>query len=105
MSLRTDDDLHDGNDPDAPSGLDRVLRAVSFASLALLVFVGGALVAIAGVFPAPMLKDAYNGGKALCAKRTQYRDITLTDLWQPARTPERGVLVHDPDRAQPGYSL
>ena len=105
MSLRTDDDLHDGNDPDAPSGLDRVLRAVSFASLALLVFVGGALVAIAGVFPAPMLKDAYNGGKALYAKRTQYRDITLTDLWQPARTPERGVLVHDPDRAQPGYSL
>lgn len=94
-----------GHSGRAPIGLDRALKALSLAGLAALLFVGGALVAITGVFPAPLLKDAYNGGLALYARLTDYKDITATDLWNPARTDGRGVVVHDAARTQPGLTL
>lgn len=89
----------------ASTGLDRTLQAVSLAGLAALLFVGGALVAITGVFPATVLKDAYTGGRAVYARWTSDDDITRTDLWNPARTGGRGVVTHDVGRMQPGLTL
>lgn len=81
------------------------MRAISFCGAAVLLFLGGVAVSIAGVFPAPILHDAYIGGRALYDKWTQYGDITRTDLWNEARTDARGVTVHDAARVQPGYKL
>src|SRR3546814_17914853 len=78
---------------DGPPILDRILRAVSLTGFGILLFPGGVAVSIFGVFPAPLLQDAYNGGTALYAKWTQYQDITQTDLWMPARTDARGVTI------------
>lgn len=90
---------------DTPPAGDRALRAVSLAGAALLLFLGGVAVSMFGVFPAPLLQDAYTGGMALYAKWTQYNDITRTDLWMPAKSEARGVTVYDPARVQPGYTL
>lgn len=100
MASRTED-----YSSDSLSGIDRVMRAISIGGFALLLFVGGVLVAILGVFPAPLLKDAYNGGMALYAKWTQYGDIIQTDLWRESRTDARGVVINDPAQVQPGYTL
>lgn len=100
MASRTDDFGHD-----ALSGLDRALRAGSIAGLALLLFLAGIAAAIFDIFPAPLLKDAYNGGMALYAKWMQYNDVLRTDLWQPARTDARGVTIDDAASVQPGYTL
>jgi len=94
-------DYHD----DQPSGADRAMRAISLGGAALLLFLGGVAVSIFGVFPAPLLHDAYVGGRALYDKWTQYGDITRTDLWNTARTDARGVTVYDSARVQPGYKL
>lgn len=90
---------------DPPSSADRAMRAVSLAGIAVLLFLGGVGVAILGVFPAPLIKDAYNGGMALYDKWTQYQDITRTDLWMEAQTDARGVTVLEAARMQPGYRL
>lgn len=57
------------------------------------------------LFPAKPLREAFQGGKALYDQRTGYRDPVATDFWQPARTTQRGVLQHDPERARPGLTL
>ncbi|MEQ8815209.1 MAG: arylsulfotransferase family protein [Thalassobaculum sp.] len=100
MSFRTD-----GYPDQADPGVDRALRVLSFAGLAILLFLGGALIAIVDVFPSQLLKDAYSGGVALYSRWTQYQDVTRTDLWQPARTDARGVTVNQAGRIQPGYTL
>jgi hypothetical protein len=87
------------------SRIDGILGNLSILALVLLAFIAGALVAVANVFPGPQLANAYEGGKALYVKLTEYRDPYITDLWQPERTPARGVTVYDPSRAQRGVTL
>ena len=75
------------------------------AALLFLTFFGGVLVAVADVFPARHIRDAYRAGTALYSKLSHYSDPLASDLWSVARTPERGVTVHDPDRVHPGLTL
>ena len=65
----------------------------------------GAVLSAAGVFPGPEIARAYQGGKALYDKATGYQNVYASDLWHPARFPDRGVTVYDPARAQDGVTL
>src|SRR5690606_30426714 len=53
----------------------------------------------------PEIVRAYRGGKALYEKVTRYQDVYKSDLWFPARWPDRGVTVHVPGKAQEGVTL
>ncbi len=94
-----------GADRQQGSGLDKVLHAAFLVALALLVLVSGALLTVADIFPGPQIARAYQGGKALYDKMTAYQNVYASDLWHPARSPDRGVTVHDPFRAQDGVTL
>jgi outer membrane protein assembly factor BamB len=85
--------------------LDRIALAVSLLAALFLCFVVGAWVVLAQVFPYPWLAQAYEGGKALWAKETEYLDPYKTDFWKPARTDAKGVIRHDPAKAQQGLTL
>ncbi|HSC27420.1 MAG TPA: arylsulfotransferase family protein, partial [Vicinamibacterales bacterium] len=84
---------------------DKAFFGAFLAGLVTVAFVAGALLTAAGVFPGPHLARAYQGGKALHDKLTAYQDVYLSDLWHPARYPDRGVTVHDPARVQDGVTL
>jgi Arylsulfotransferase (ASST) len=84
---------------------DRIFYAAFLTGLLLIALVGGAVLSAAGIFPGPQIGRAYQGGQALYDKLTGYRDVYTTDLWNPARGPDRGVTVHDPARAQAGVTL
>ena len=84
---------------------DRLLHGAFVAALMLIVMVAGALLTAANIFPGPQVARAYQGGKALYNKLTAYDNVYASDLWNPARSPERGVTVHDPWRAQAGATL
>ncbi|WP_235912028.1 arylsulfotransferase family protein [Mesorhizobium xinjiangense] len=85
--------------------LDRVLNAAFFAAIGALLFVAGTIVATSGIFPGPQISRAYEGGKALYSKLSQYQDVYQTDLWYPERRPDKGVVVKQQDRMQPGPTL
>jgi hypothetical protein len=80
-------------------------HALFLLSLALLAFVGGSIITLSEGFPTGYIRDAHKAGTALIAKNTHYSDRYASDLWAPARTEQRGVTVHDPDRARPGLTL
>jgi hypothetical protein len=85
--------------------LDKALYGAFVAALMLVVLVAGALLTAAGIFPGPQIARAYHGGEALYGKLTAYNDVLASDLWNPARSPERGVTAYDPARVQPGVTL
>jgi hypothetical protein len=87
------------------SWLDRTALAVSLLAALFLCFLVGAWVVLAQVFPYSWLAQAYEGGRALLEKETQYRDPFRTDFWKPVRTAAIGVTRHDPARAQQGLTL
>lgn len=87
------------------SGLDRIFFGAFLLALLLIAFVAGGVVSVAQVFPGPQIVRAYEGGRALYAQLTQYDDVLKGDLWYPARTPETGVTVLQPERMQPGATL
>jgi hypothetical protein len=90
----------------APSSLgDRMYWLVVIACVVFIGFVGGAYVVLEGVFPSQWLRDAHKAGHALKSQRTDYSNVYLTDLWNPARTEARGVTIHAPSRAQAGLTL
>jgi outer membrane protein assembly factor BamB len=74
-------------------------------TIAFLAFVAGAMAVFGQVFPSEFLRDAYRAGEALVLQRQIIKNPVLANLYQPARTNARGVTVHDPQRAQPGYTL
>lgn len=74
-------------------------------ALLFLGFVGGMLAAVANVYPATQVRDAYRASVALYQKHTRTHEQFSTDLWSKARDTERGVTVHDRARAQPGLTL
>lgn len=88
-----------------PTGLDRFLRIGSYTGLALLVFVAGSLLTVKQIFPGPQISRAYEGGVAFYRKMVQTRDVYGSDLWYPERRKDRGVTVHDRERAQEGVTL
>jgi hypothetical protein len=85
--------------------LDRITLGGCLLAALFLCFVGGAWVVLAQVFPYRYLADAYEGGKALLAKETEYLDPYKTDFWKPAWTSDKGVTRHDAARAQEGLTL
>lgn len=79
--------------------------AIFILAIAFLAFVGGAVGAVANVFPAGYIRDAYRAGTALMDKRNRTYNPYATDLWAKARTDHRRVTVYDADRTQPGLTL
>lgn len=81
-----------------------VPHVLFFSALGFLIFIAGALVTVADVFPANYVKDAYRGGTALYEKLNVQRDRFATDLWVHERNDRRGVTVQS-ERMQPGATL
>ncbi|MPZ56003.1 MAG: hypothetical protein GEU91_05765 [Rhizobiales bacterium] len=79
--------------------------AVALACVAFLAFIVGGFTMYRGLFPANTLRGAFQGGIALYDQLTAYNDPVDTDFWKLARTPARGVVRHDPQRAQQGLTL
>lgn len=74
-------------------------------AIAFLAFIGGALVAVAKVFPAEYIRDAYRAGTALLDKKKRTGNHYASDLWVEARTQRQRVTVYDAERAQHGLTL
>jgi hypothetical protein len=87
------------------SRFDRIALGMSLLAALFLCFVAGSWVVLAQVFPYSHLAQAYEGGKALWAKETEYLDPYKTDFWKPAWTSDKGVTRHDAARAQQGLTL
>src|SRR5262245_30750171 len=87
------------------SGVDKVLRIAFVLALGVVVFVAGALMSAANIFPGPEIAAAYQGGRALYDKLAQTSDPFASDLWKPARTSHKGATVYDPAAVQPGLTL
>lgn len=85
--------------------LDRIFFPVLIISIAFLAFVAGTFVILAKVFPYDYFSDAYQGMVSLYKHETEYRSPYQTSLWRKARTDERGVTRHDPQRAYNGLTL
>lgn len=86
--------------------LSRAMPLIGFLlALTFLSFVGGVLAAVANIYPAGYVRDAYRAGVALYEKRTRTHEQFSTDLWSKARGPERGVTIHDRSKSQPGLTL
>lgn len=73
--------------------------------IAFLAFVSGAMVMLFEVFPSDFLRNSYSASQALAIKREMKNNIFASDLWYPARTGARGITVHEPTKAMPGYTL
>ena len=58
-----------------------------------------------GAFPAERLDQAFRSTAAFSDRLLSYRDPLATDFWYPARSDARGVLRHDPAKAQEGLTL
>jgi hypothetical protein len=78
---------------------------VAFLCAAFLAFVAGAFLMYVNAAPTDGLRRAFQGGLAVYDRMFNYNDPVQTDFWQPARTDQRGVVLHDPARAQEGLTL
>jgi hypothetical protein len=87
------------------SGVDKVFRAAFVVALGVIIFVAGALMSAANIFPGPEIAAAYQGGRALYEKLGQTSDPYSSDLWKPERTSDKGVTVFDRAAVQPGFTL
>jgi Arylsulfotransferase (ASST) len=84
---------------------DKVFETIFVACLMIIVLISGAVLTAAGVFPGPQIARAFEGGKALYSKLTEYQDVYGSDLWDTARSADKGVTVNHPLRAQNGVTL
>lgn len=84
---------------------DRFLKTASIVSLSFLMFVAGAFISEANVFPSNIVGRAYFGAKAAYENLTTYRDVYTSRLWYPGRSAAVGVVTHDSTRAWPGVTL
>ncbi len=85
--------------------IDRLGSVLFMAAIAFLAFVGGAMAVLGETFPHRYLRDAYLAGEALIAQRQETADPYVTDQWRKARSGDKGVTIHDPERALAGYTL
>ena len=87
-------------------GLGTALFRLAFVlAIGFVGFVAGSYAMFAEAPPARYLADAYRGGQALLAKKTQYDSPYPAGFWQKARTEQRGVVTYDPARATNGHTL
>lgn len=93
------------SESDDPGDGSRWVTALAVVCLVFLAYIAGSLMMFSNTFPADQLRRAYEGGFALYHQMTAYNDPVKTDFWKPARTDARGVVRHDPDRAQQGLTL
>ncbi len=89
----------------ANSNADRIGGLVFVLALLFITFVAGAMAVFAKLPPSAYLEDAYRAGSALFEQKTAYDDPLETDFWAPAGSEHRGVVMHDRERVQPGYTL
>jgi outer membrane protein assembly factor BamB len=75
------------------------------ATIAFLGYVAGSFSMYTEAFPSGFFADAYRGGLALFEQKTRYSEPYPSELWQPARTEQRGVTVYDASRAMDGLTL
>jgi hypothetical protein len=86
----------------------RLFKYLFILSIAFLSFVLGALIATANLPPNSHLLTAFKGAGALYhiyANWSAGDDLSDTTMWYPSRTPEKGVTVNDPARADQGLTL
>jgi outer membrane protein assembly factor BamB len=90
----------------SPGKLANLLWFASFVlAIAFLSFVAGSYAMLAEALPARYLADAYRGGQALLAAKTEYDSPYPDGFWQRARTERRGVVTYDRAKAAAGYTL
>jgi hypothetical protein len=77
---------------------DKIFETIFLACLMVIVLIAGAVLTAAGVFPGPQIARGFEGGKALYSKLTEYQDVYGSDLWDTARSADRGVTVNHPLR-------
>ena len=82
-----------------------IVHVAFFLAVGFLGFVAGSYAMFSEAWPARYLSDAYRGGEALLAAKTQYNSPYPDGFWQPARTERRGVTIYDPAKALNGYTL
>lgn len=91
------------NDDPSP-GSERWLQWAFVLALALLLFLGGALLTALDRFPGPQVQRAVTAGKALYSK-VFLQDVFASDLWYPERSESTGVTRYLVDEAQKGATL
>lgn len=91
--------------------VSRVSVAVSVAGIAVLAFLGGAMVNEFELFPDPLLDDAFT---ALKAQKEKHRigvdgddpsSVLPSSHWRKTRFSEFGITHHDPDRTIPDLTF
>jgi hypothetical protein len=87
------------------SAATALLRVAFFLSVGFLGFVAGSYAMLAEALPARYLADAYRGGQALLAAKTQYNSPYPDGFWQRARAERRSVTSYEPGDALNGYTL
>ena len=75
--------------------------------LLVLSFLGGMLIAATEVFPAPAVRSAQDGARALLERQRELRkdERYASGLWEEARTGQRGLATHDPRQSFAGLTL
>ncbi|MCT7373690.1 arylsulfotransferase family protein [Chelativorans salis] len=84
---------------------DKLFYAAFIAGLAILIFLFGSFLTIAGYFPGPQISRAYEGGKALYARYNETKNVYGTDLWYPERRKDKGVTVKREQLMQAGPTV
>jgi hypothetical protein len=93
------------SDVPSESACTAMLRVGFFLSVAFLGFVAGSYAMFSEAWPARYLTEAYRGGEALFAAKTQYNSPYPSGFWERARTQDRGVTIYNPAKALNGYTL
>lgn len=91
----------------APKGSSSTIIPAVISGLGVLIlcFFAGTAVMYWDVFPGPQVTKAFRAGEALYSKLTAYSSEFPTAFWNPQRTDEEGVTLHDPERALEGWTL
>jgi hypothetical protein len=84
--------------------MQKLPRVIFFLAVAVLAFIAGGLVILNRTFPYRFLHDANLAGHALFKQKTHYSKFR-TDLWEKARTRQKGVVVYNSEQAFGGYTL
>lgn len=84
---------------------DRVASGAFIICLMVLSYIAGSFMMYERIFPATVLRQAFQGGIAFYGRLIDYRDPYYTDFWQPVRTAERGVVRYNDARAGYGMTL
>ena len=88
------------------SFIREMIPGILFAvALLFLGFVAGSLTTLSDTFPSTYVRNAYKAADALRLKQAYLADQYSSNLWEPARTPQKGVTTHVPGRVQAGLTL